>query len=77
MTTLREEVRNARRLPSPAMAKLIRQQAGVSQTRLAKELGVHYITVLRWENGSRVPRGETRARYAALLAEIQQELSSA
>jgi DNA-binding XRE family transcriptional regulator len=60
------------RLPSPARARLIRIEAGVTQQRLADELDVIRITVARWENGSREPRGELRRRYAALLRELEE-----
>jgi DNA-binding transcriptional regulator YiaG len=53
------------------MARAIRESAGVSQARLAAELGVHRMTVVRWESGARSPRSDQRAAYAALLAELQ------
>lgn len=75
--TLLEEVRASHRMPSPAAARLIRVTAGVSQERLAAELGVHRMTVHRWEAGERKPRGHIRARYAALLQALQQEMTAA
>lgn len=74
---LLDEVRAARRLPAPPMARAIRESAGVSQTRLAEELGVHRITVVRWEAGLSIPRGALRIRYADLLASLQKEVSVA
>lgn len=71
MTSLVEEVRQARRLPDPEMARLIRVRAGVSQGRLAREIQVHRMTVARWESGARRPRGDTRVRYAALLEQLR------
>lgn len=65
------EVRAQRRLPSPALARAIREAAGVSQGRLADELGVDRVTVTRWEGGLRRPRGSTAARYAELLAQLK------
>jgi DNA-binding transcriptional regulator YiaG len=70
-----DEVRRARTLPKPATAKMIRVAAGVSQTRLGAELGVHRITVARWEDGSRTPRGSIRAAYSDLLNQLR-ELAS-
>jgi len=77
MADLIREVREARRLPSPALARAIRQGAGVSQQRIARELGVHRITVVRWEQGTTAPRGEVRSRYARLLADLQQAVTAA
>jgi DNA-binding XRE family transcriptional regulator len=70
------DVKAARRLPAPPVARMIRMTAGVSQGRLAKEVGVHRITLSRWESGACRPRGDARARYARLLAELQQELTA-
>ena len=76
--TLVQDVREERRLPPPAMAAAIRRAAGVSQARLAAELGVDRVTVARWERAgaswSRTPRGELRRRYAELLAELEREV---
>jgi DNA-binding transcriptional regulator YiaG len=72
VSQLVDEVRTARSLPSPALARAIRESAGVSQVRLAAELGVHRMTVARWETGARKPTGPVRAAYAALLAELRE-----
>jgi DNA-binding transcriptional regulator YiaG len=69
--TLMHEVRARRTLPGPALARAIREAAGVSQSRLAEELGVDRVTVTRWEGGHRRPRGARAVAYAALLAELQ------
>jgi DNA-binding XRE family transcriptional regulator len=66
-----EEVR-ARQLPAAKVRRAIRLAAGVSQVRMAAELGVHRLTFVRWENGSIEPRGDNREHYARLLAELQQ-----
>jgi len=70
-----DEVRQSRRLPSPQMARLIRVSAGVSQERLARELGVHRVTIARWETGERSPRGLTRALYAELLEKLHKAVA--
>lgn len=69
--TLIDEVR-ARQLPSVEARRAIRVAADVSQIRMAAELGVHRSTLIRWENGECVPRGEVRERYARLLAGLRQ-----
>lgn len=74
--TLIDEVREARRLPAPAAARLIRVSAGVSQTRLAREVGVHRVTIARWEAGTRRPCGRVRGRYAEILRLLSCEVVS-
>ena len=69
--TLIDEVR-AGRLPSATERRAIRVDADVSQVRMAAEIGVHRSTLIRWENGECVPRGEARERYARLLTALQQ-----
>ncbi len=69
--TLSEEIRAVRSLPSPELARAIRMNAGVTQARLAEEVGVTRATINRWESGERRPQGRHRATYAAVLAEIQ------
>ncbi|MGX7681351.1 helix-turn-helix domain-containing protein [Jatrophihabitans sp. DSM 45814] len=76
MGALLAEVRAARTFPGPSMARAIRQTAGVSRKRLAEELGVHEMTVARWETGQRSPRGELKARYGQLLAGLQKVTTS-
>lgn len=77
MNQLVEEVRATRALPTPALARAIRQAAGVSQQRLADELGVGRVTVTRWESGERRPRGPLAVAYAQLLAELRREVGAA
>lgn len=69
--TLIEEVQARRTLPTPAQARNIREAAGVSQHRLARELGVARATVARWETGSRIPRGNNLIAYVAMLTELR------
>ena len=76
-TNLLDEVHLARRIPTPAMRRAIREAAGVSQDRLARELGVQRVTVTRWELGIRRPRGVNAVRYVNLLSRIQIELAGA
>jgi putative transcriptional regulator len=39
----------------PSLVKEIRRQLSISQEDLARELGVSYATVNRWENGQAKP----------------------
>lgn len=70
------EVRAARDLPSPEMARLIRRAAGVSVARMAQALEINRTTLFRWETGEMQPRAAQRARYGQLLAELQREVAS-
>jgi transcriptional regulator with XRE-family HTH domain len=74
MSGLLDQVRLARRLPTPAVARAIRESAGVSQAALAEELGVDRVTVARWEGGTRRPRGELLRQYVELLEAIHDEV---
>lgn len=74
--SLIDEVRASRRLPTPAVARMIREEAGVTQEALAAELGVHRVTLARWEAGTCAPRAAFRAQYARLLDELRRELAS-
>ncbi len=72
MSALPDEVRESLALPAPDVARQIREAARVSQARLAEELGVHELTVQRWEAGTRTPSGERRLAYARLLRELDE-----
>ncbi len=74
MSGLLDDVRVDRGLPPPERAREIRSTAGVSRARLATELGVHEVTIARWERGTRVPRGRLRVEYARLLRSLATEL---
>ncbi|GAA4682226.1 helix-turn-helix domain-containing protein [Phytohabitans rumicis] len=74
---LLDEVRAQLRLPSPEVARSIRQDAGVTQTRLGAELGVHRVTVARWEAGKRRPTGQQRVAYATLLDQLRNAVAAA
>ncbi|MGN0512753.1 MAG: helix-turn-helix domain-containing protein [Lachnospiraceae bacterium] len=47
--------------------KQARQEAGVTQTELAEQLGVHQKDISRWENGERTPALETFAKICRIL----------
>lgn len=52
------------------IAKAIRTAAGVSQGDVARELNVNRVTVARWEDGKRTPRGELLSAYVDLLNQL-------
>jgi transcriptional regulator with XRE-family HTH domain len=75
MGALLDEVRMIRALPDPAERRRIRVAAGITQHRMAEELGAHPVTFARWERGERAPRSPAKVRYAALLAELAAEMA--
>ncbi|MGH7685609.1 MAG: helix-turn-helix transcriptional regulator [Candidatus Dormibacteria bacterium] len=67
-----DETRPLRQLPAPRLCRLIRESAGVTQVRLAREVGCDRMTIARWEAGTRRPRGELGLRYAEVLAALRE-----
>ncbi len=59
-----------RRLLRSGQAQLIRIDAGMSQGEVARLLGVEPATVSRWENGTRIPRGQLALDYVRLLESV-------
>lgn len=53
-------------------ARIVRVNAGLSLGEVATSLGVQPSTVMRWENGSRVPRGEAAVTYGRLLEQLME-----
>ena len=52
----------------PSVVKEIRRQLGLSQEDLARELGVSFATVNRWENGQAKPSKLAKAQINAFCA---------
>lgn len=61
-----------RALARSGEARAIRQRAGLSLREMATALGVTRSALQRWEVGLRTPRGESAARYGALLAALRE-----
>lgn len=70
------EIRAVRSLPPPAIARAFRRACGVTQERMAAELGVSRATVTRWETGARRPRGRLARDYAKLIERLKVEAAS-
>ena len=49
----------------PELVKVLRQQLALSQEDLARQLGVSFATVNRWENGRRIPSRLAQAQLTA------------
>jgi DNA-binding transcriptional regulator YiaG len=58
-------------LPPLSERQRIRRAAGVTQAELADVLGVHSVTVSRWENGSLEPSGRKLVDYRVFLTIAQ------
>jgi len=65
------------RLPSPATRRRIREEAGVTLREAAAVLGVHPVTVLRWEHGRVPPRRENATAYKRLLRTLEKVAADA
>jgi len=57
----------------PSLIKEVRRQLAISQEDLARELGVSYATVNRWENGQAKPSRLARAQLDAFCERMQAE----
>lgn len=66
LSKLREQVKNGE-------ARRIREAAKVSQSEIARVLGVPPSTISVWEAGKRVPTGASALRYAELLDELEKQ----
>ncbi len=54
----------------PALIKTMRKQLNLSQEDLARELGVSYATVNRWENGQTRPSKLAKAQLEAFCEKM-------
>ncbi|WP_395243382.1 helix-turn-helix domain-containing protein [Agromyces sp. MMS24-K17] len=68
-----DEARARRSLPAPALAKAIREAAGVSQSAVARTLGVNRMTISRWEAGFCRPSPEHLNAYSDVLRALEAE----
>ena len=57
----------------PGLVKEIRRQLGISQEDLARELGVSFATVNRWENGKSKPSKLARAQFDSFCAKMTRQ----
>jgi transcriptional regulator with XRE-family HTH domain len=73
LDTILSEARRRRALPEPALRRLLRERAGLSQAEVADVLDVSRPAVTRWESGQREPRSAVRGAYAELLERLAKE----
>lgn len=55
-------------VPTPDELRELRKQAGLSQAELADRIGVHQVSVSRWETGLNDPSLEHLRRYIEVCA---------
>jgi len=55
----------------PSLVKEVRRQLAISQEDLARELGVSYATVNRWENSQAKPSKLARAQLNAFCERME------
>jgi DNA-binding transcriptional regulator YiaG len=67
MTTSAERLQALRERTASGQAREIRMAARLTQSDIARSVGVHFSTLSRWESGERLPRGDAALRYGALL----------
>jgi len=53
-----------------ALVKDVRRQLGISQEDLARELGVSFATVNRWENGKVKPSKLAKAQFEQFCSQM-------
>ena len=70
-----DAVATARFTVRKEVLKVIREQAGLSQTTMAQLIGVSRPAYANWERGAHRPALRHRARLMAVLAEINTELN--
>ena len=66
-----ERLAEVRQLIASGEAKARRVNAGFSLSEVAGPCHVDTSTVWRWEEGIRIPRGQTALRYGQVLAMMQ------
>jgi transcriptional regulator with XRE-family HTH domain len=69
--TLLEEIGAGLALPAPDETRALLEKAHVSRKRLAEDMGLNRVTVSRWINGTRTPRGKNLVAFVSRLAEIE------
>jgi len=72
--TLQQAARR-KNLPDPAIRRLLRERAGLTQAELAAAIGVSRVAVSRYETGQRRPRGRLALYYAAALDRLMTEVA--
>lgn len=72
-----DQLQELRELTSNGTARDIRLAARLSQSDIARSIGVDASTVARWERGERLPRGTAAMSYARLLNRLARPTATA
>jgi transcriptional regulator with XRE-family HTH domain len=72
---IQEKLAEAKRRPSPSVARALRLEARLSQQLVAEAIGVHRVTLARFELGRQRLRPQATRRLAELLDEIKEAVS--
>ena len=75
LTVAIRRARARRELPTPHLCRQIRERAGLSQSDVARALGVTREAVAYWELGKRIPRPDRALAYGALLERLAAEVN--
>ena len=68
---LLRRVRSRRELPIPEERREIRESAGCSLREVGNAIGVSFMAVMRWEQGSQPRNPDHLAAYSRLLHELK------
>ena len=68
---IQEKLSEAKHRPSPSVARALRLEANLSQQIVAEAVGVHRVTLARFELGRQHLRPQAAKRLAEILDEIQ------
>jgi len=54
----------------PSLIKEVRKQLGISQESIAREIGISFATVNRWENGKAIPSNLAKAQFDSFCSKM-------
>jgi predicted transcriptional regulator len=65
-----KDLTRLRRMVETAVARNVREDAGLSYGELGVAAGLHRTTIFKYERGLRRPRGDAAQRYLRVLEEL-------
>ena len=65
-----DDLASLRGLIESGRARQLRENAGISESNMARELEVTQAALSRWETGQRTPQGANARRYARALRRL-------
>jgi transcriptional regulator with XRE-family HTH domain len=72
LETLKLRIRAHRDLPPPAVCRLLRESAHLSQEDIATAVGVSRQAIYNYEHGRRRPRGDRLTAYVAVIRALRE-----